>query len=73
MAVVASIFYPGFDYPNFFYNEGERMKNIDSRNKISSNSFIHKDSHYWQKLCNWFFCKIRWVLKLVIIVLLVIT
>ena len=44
MAIVASIFYPGFDYPNFFHNEDERIKNIDSTNNISSNSFIHKDS-----------------------------
>ena len=44
MAVVASIFYPGFDYPNFFFNEKDRMEKIDSSIKISSNSFIHKDS-----------------------------
>ena len=44
MAVVASIFYPGFDYPNFFIMKMIEWKNIDSSNKISSNSFIHKDS-----------------------------
>jgi|TARA_B100000287_G_scaffold327351_1_gene311782 UDP-3-O-[3-hydroxymyristoyl] glucosamine N-acyltransferase len=44
MAEVASLFYPNCEYPDHFFRDEERKKNIDPSTKCSLNSFVHKDS-----------------------------
>ena len=44
MAKAACVFYPDSIYPNYVFDENDRKKNLDSSNKISSNTFIHKSS-----------------------------
>ena len=44
MAKVASIFYPDSCYPNNVFIESDKNKELDSSNKISCNTFIHKSA-----------------------------
>ena len=44
MAKVALIFYPDSCYPNNVFTDSDKNKEIDKSNKISSNTFIHKNA-----------------------------
>ncbi len=42
MAKVASLFYPSYEYPNFFFDGENNQSNFDKSIKVSENSYIHK-------------------------------
>ena len=44
MAKIANIFYPEYEYQNFFFKKEDHSKTLDNSVKCSINSFVHKDA-----------------------------